>query len=239
MLEIFFIVYILILFLFPGPAIAGLLGMWTTWILYRQVRLLQLQPPEGRKILWLNISRFFYNLVASIFLAFVMATLIRILIVENNAVFLLNLALCFGVSLRWFDFSHKFYQNSVWGLLPQKLPSGNDSIFVVVSGLGPGPGPGSGKIPVFTDAGFLIAMDSGIEFRGVFYEQFFDPAHIERIEKKSREGIRLYASCLSPPIPVESLDIDIRNQFYPFKCQGDRDLWFARLSNPPLPGRLE
>ncbi|MCH8158184.1 MAG: hypothetical protein IID18_10645 [Nitrospinae bacterium] len=230
MMELLFIVYILLLFVFPLPALAVLLGLFTTWGLHRKYQLVKLQPPTGRGLLRLNIIASSLNLIASLAVALALAVLVYAVIFDFLYLFAFNLIFCFAIALRWFDFTHEMYRRAVLKLKPSLLPVGEEHFFVTIKGLREVSGFGPVLVPVFAAAGYLVVNDSSAIFEGVFTHLSFEAAALTRIEKKSSDKIRIICPRQGSGPAVDAYLIALKDQFYPFKSRSRRDHIVSRLA---------
>ena len=110
MIELTSVLFILLFFAFPLPALAGSLGIFTTWNLYRKYEAFKTQPHEGKKNLILGAALFLINFICSIFLGIAMAFAVYYFIYDNSYLFIFNFLFCSTISLRWFDFTHNLYR---------------------------------------------------------------------------------------------------------------------------------
>lgn len=225
MIELTSVLFILLLFVFPLPVLAGSLGLFTTWNLYKKYSSFKAQPTEGKKNLILSSILFLINFICSIFLGITLSFAVHYFIFENIYLFIFNFLFCSTISLRWFDFTHNIYRLFIFKLKP-KVPF-IKSHFAVCQGFRKRDG--FGLIPVYTDAGTLRMEGNQLVFKGVFREETFTPANITHMEKKSSEKIRIF----SKPNNFKNAEvflITLKEKFYPFKSRQDRDLIIANLS---------
>ncbi|MEE9258665.1 MAG: hypothetical protein V3U37_03895 [Nitrospinaceae bacterium] len=232
MLEIFLILYIFFLFIFPVPAAAVFLGTVTTWAIYRKYNLFTQQPEEGRKILRLNAWTFAANFAASLFVGSGLALMVYLLIFGNVYILAFNFIFCAGISIRWFDYTHQLYRHFILKLKNGPAAVPDRSVFAVCTGLRESSGSGWGATPVFTDAGILELGESEIVFRGVFTTQQLNTKTVSRAEKKSFEKIKVFLKHSGPPAFADVLMISLKEQFYPFKSRETRDRIFLQLASP-------
>jgi len=231
MLELLFIAYILLLFVFPMPALAVLLGLSIAWGLHRKYQLAKLQPPAGRGLLRLNVIASSLNLIASFAVALALAVMVYAVIFNFLYLFAFNFIFCFAVALRWFDFTHKMYRRAVLKLKPSLLPTGEECFFVTIKGLREGCGFGPGLVPICVDAGYLVVDDSRAIFEGVFTRLSFEAATLIRIEKKSSDKIRIVCPGQASGPAADAYLIALKDQFYPFKSRFRRDRIVSRLAS--------
>ncbi|NIQ03207.1 MAG: hypothetical protein GWM98_24805, partial [Nitrospinaceae bacterium] len=118
MVEIAFILYLLILFIFPGPVIVGTLGIWTTWFLYEKYNLFSQQPSEGKKILYLNGLTYLVNLGLSLAAGFFLAFSVHVFIFDYIYLFAFNFFFSTLLALRWFDFTQPVYRRMLEKWIP-------------------------------------------------------------------------------------------------------------------------
>lgn len=223
MLETALIVYILLLFAFPLPALAVLLGLSTVWGLHRKYQLMEQQPSEGSYILRLNAVTSLLNFLASVVLAVTISAGVNAVIFDFLYLFLFNFLFCFLISLRWFDFTHNIYRR---GILKQKPSLANipeEKVFVTLTGLKEGSGFGPGLAPIFVDAGYLRTDNSKIIFEGLFTHRIFDASTVTRIEKKSSNKIRIDSNDPTATPLANACLITLKDRFYPFKSRATRD----------------
>ena len=105
MLEFTFIIYFLLLFVFPLQLVAITLGVATTWQCFQKYQLSIHQPPEGKKILQLKSITTACNFILSVIVSLAMAFMIHILIFTHWYLFICKLVFSLVISLRWFEFT--------------------------------------------------------------------------------------------------------------------------------------
>lgn len=227
MLEFLFILYILLFFIFPVPALGATLGLGTIYFVRRKYLALKLQPAGGRKIIYLAALTQTCNLAASALVALILASLVHFLIVDYLYLFLFNLAFCFLVAARWFDFTHRIYRHFILKWMPpsrrEALRLQGRSVFVICLGLRKHTGIGWGLVPTLVDAGLLQIRNEDICFEGVLSAQKFTPEILSGAEKKSSEKIKVHLAYPPPPFHPEAFLIVVKEQFYPFKSRQTRD----------------
>ena len=164
MLEFLLIVFIILLFIFPVLALAVLLRLLTTAVLYRKLYLFGHQLTEGKNILVPNGITQCGNFITSIVMAILSSGVVFILIINNILLFAFNMVFCAFVSLRWFDYTHNMHRDAIRKMNPKLPKSSNRSVFVVCQGLQSGTGLGGGMLPFCTDSGYLSFSKSEIVF---------------------------------------------------------------------------
>ncbi len=225
MIELTSVLFILLLFVFPLPVLAGSLGIFTTWNLYKKYTSFKTQPAEGKKNLILSTVFFLINFFCSIFLGITLSFAVHYFIFESIYLFIFNFLFCSTISLRWFDFTHNLYRLFIFKLKPQ--PTYTTAHFAICQGFRSKDG--FGLTPVFTDAGTLRLECNQLVFNGVFREETFTSANISHAEKKSSEKIRIFTKpngCNNSEVFL----ITLKEKFYPFKSRQDRDHIFEKLS---------
>ena len=226
MIELTAVLIIILLFVFPLPALAVSLGLFTTWSLYGKYESFNNQPAEGKKNLILSMVLFLINIFCSIILGVTLALGVYYFIYNNFYLLIFNFVFCSAISLRWFDFTYNLYRHFIFKLKPTDTFA--QSHFVVCQGFREGEHGGFGLIPVYTDAGTLELENNKIVFKGVFREETFSPSNIIHVEKKSSEKIKI----LSKQNKLTNADrflITLKDQFYPFKSRPDRDKIFKQM----------
>ena len=226
MIELTAVLIIILLFVFPLPALAVSLGLFTTWSLYGKYESFNNQPAEGKKNLILSMVLFLINTFCSIILGVTLALGVYYFIYDNFYLLIFNFVFCSAISLRWFDFTYNLYRHFIFKLKPTDTSA--QSHFVVCQGFREREHGGFGLIPVYTDAGTLELENNKIVFKGVFREETFSPSNIIHVEKKSSEKIKI----LSKQNKLTSADrflITLKDQFYPFKSRPDRDKIFKQM----------
>lgn len=220
MIELASVLFIILLFIFPLPALATSLGLFTAWNLYRKWESFNIQPMEGKKCLALGMALFLVNFICSILLATVLAFVVYSSIYENFYLLIFNFIFCFAISLRWFDFTYNIYRIFINKLNPYiNKASAN---FVVCQGFRERDHGGFGLAPVYTDAGAIEIEEHKISFKGVFSEENITTANILHAEKRSSDKIKV----LLRPRNLYSasvLLITLKERFYPFKSRSSRD----------------
>lgn len=225
MIELTSVLFILLFFVFPLPVLAGGLGLFTTWNLYKKYTSFITQPNEGKKNLVLSAVLLLINFIISISLGVTLAFAVHYLIYNSFYLFIFNFLFCSTISLRWFDFTHNLYRLFIFKLKPEDTSTA--SHFAVCQGFRARDG--FGLIPVYTDAGTLMLEGNQLVFKGVFREETFNPANISYAEKKSSEKIRIF----SKPNNLRNAEIfmiTLKEKFYPFKSRQDRDQLFENIS---------
>ena len=226
MIELTAVLIIILLFVFPLPALAVSLGLFTTWSLYGKYESFNNQPAEGKKNLILSMVLFLINIFCSIILGVTLALGVYYFIYDNFYLLIFNFVFCSAISLRWFDFTYNLYRHFIFKLKP--IDTSAQSHFVVCQGFREREHGGFGLIPVYTDAGTLELENNKIVFKGVFREETFSPSKIIHVEKKSSEKIKI----LSKQNKLTNADrflITLKDQFYPFKSRPDRDKIFKQM----------
>ena len=226
MIELTTVLIIILLFVFPLPALAVSLGLFTTWSLYGKYESFNNQPAEGKKNLILSMVLFLINIFCSIILGVTLALGVYYFIYDNFYLLIFNFVFCSAISLRWFDFTYNLYRHFIFKLKPTDTSA--QSHFVVCQGFREREHGGFGLIPVYTDAGTLELENNKIVFKGVFREETFSPSKIIHVEKKSSEKIKI----LSKQNKLTNADrflITLKDQFYPFKSHPDRDKIFKQM----------
>ena len=226
MIELTAVLIIILLFVFPLPALAVSLGLFTTWSLYGKYESFNNQPAEGKKNLILSMVLFLINIFCSIILGVTLALGVYYFIYDNFYLLIFNFVFCSAISLRWFDFTYNLYRHFIFKLKPTDASA--QSHFVVCQGFREREHGGFGLIPVYTDAGTLELENNKIVFKGVFREETFSPSKIIHLEKKSSEKIKI----LSKQNKLTNADrflITLKDQFYPFKSRPDRDKIFKQM----------
>jgi hypothetical protein len=226
MIELAILILILVFFIFPIYTSAGCLGLYTTWFLYESYESFKNQPLEGKKVLSAIRTSFLINFIASLILGAQLAWVIFFFIYDLFHLFIFNFIFCFLISLRWFDFSYRYFQQLIIGRFTEKTTT--DTFFVICKGL---KGKSNfGMSPSFTDAGFLKLKNNHAVFEGVFFTKTFRSEKILHIKKKSSEKIKIYMQPTDTNPPHIFL-ISLREQFYPFRSRVDRDKLFKILSS--------
>ncbi|MFT4579505.1 MAG: hypothetical protein ACI9UO_002347 [Nitrospinales bacterium] len=226
MIELAILILILALFISPLYTSTGCLGLYTTWFLYKSYESFKNQPLKGKKVLSAIRTSFIINFIASLILGAQLAWLIYFSIYDLFHLFIFNFIFCFLISIRWFDFSYRYFQQLIIGRFEKKTTA--DIFFVVCKAFKKNSS--FGMSPIFTDAGFLKLKNNHAVFEGVFYTKTFKPEDILHIEKKSSENIKIYTR-VTDTIQPHMFLVSLREQFYPFRSRGDRDRLFKILSS--------
>jgi len=226
MIELAILILILALFVFPLYTSAGCLGLYTTWLLFKSYESFKNQPLEGKKVLSALRTSFIINFFASLILGAQLAWLIYFFIYDLFHLFIFNFIFCFLISIRWFDFSYRYFQQLIIGRFEKKTTA--NIFFVTCKGFKKNPS--FGMSPTFTDAGFLKLGNNHAVFAGVFFTKTFRLENILHIEKKSSEKIKIYTHPTDTRQPHIFL-VSLREQFYPFRSRVDRDRLFKFLSS--------
>jgi hypothetical protein len=226
MIELAILILILVFFTFPLYTSAGCLGLYTTWFLYEGYESFKNQPLEGKKVLSAIRISFLINFIASLILGAQLAWVIFFFIYDLFHLFIFNFIFCFLISLRWFDFSYRYFQQLIIGRFTEKTTA--DTFFVTCKGFKKISS--FGISPAFTDAGFLKLENNHVAFEGVFFSKTFRPGNILHVEKKSSEKIKVYMHPTGTNQPHIFL-VSLREQFYPFRSRVDRDKLFKILSS--------
>ena len=95
MLEIGITLFILLVFIFPVPGLAVCLGAWTCYLIYRKLLLLKCQPPQWRKIVWIQFLTGATNTFLSAVMALMLAFTVYFLIIDSLRLFIFNFFFCF------------------------------------------------------------------------------------------------------------------------------------------------
>ncbi|KMP10346.1 hypothetical protein UR09_06510 [Candidatus Nitromaritima sp. SCGC AAA799-A02] len=207
MLEFLLITYIVLLFVFPLPALAILLGLATAWSLHRKYQLTQTQPPAGVGVLRLNAFFFSLNLIASLAMGLALAAMV----------------------------AHKRYRRAILKLKPSLESIPHEKIFVTLTGLKKGSGFGPGLAPAYVDAGYLFTKSSQTIFEGVFSRAVFAPSTLARVEKKSSDKIQIIRGQPDSSLAADACLIALKDRFYPFKGRSERDRIVHHLSPGQTP----
>jgi len=230
MLEIGITLLILLFFIFPIPGLAICLGVWTCYLIYGKLLLLNRQPPKGKKIVWIHFLTGAADTVLSFVMAFMLALTIYFLIFDGLRLFIFNLIFCFLIAFRWFDFTHVIYRRLVSKLQPLSLPPPKDSVFCMLIGQRSGTGIGIGMKAVSLDSGFAYWDGHQLIIDGIMARKIFSQKSVLTVEKISSEKIKITLARQNLKEKAEAWVIVIRQQFYPFKTRELRDQWFQRLS---------
>jgi hypothetical protein len=226
MIELAILILILALFVFPLYTSAGCLGLYTTWLLFKNYESFKNQPLEGKKVLSALRTSFIINFFASLILGAQLAWLIYFFIYDLFYLFIFNFIFCFLISIRWFDYSYRYFQQLIIGHFKEKTTV--DTFFVICKGFREKSS--FGISPVFTDAGLLKLDNNHAVFEGGFFTKTFKFENILHIEKKSFEKIKIYTHSTETKEPHMFL-VSLREQFYPFRSRADRDRIFKILSS--------
>ncbi len=257
MLEFTFIIYFLLLFIFPLQMLAITLGLVTTWHCFQKYQLSLHQPPEGKKVLRLKSITTACNIVLSVIVSVAMAFMIHILIFTHWILFIFNFVFSLIIALRWFDFTHLITRHYIIKFGANF--KGESTSFVEITGLKTRSGRLSGHTPVLLDAGGLRWQNSewttplqadgvsdkelhlkavqatGYEthrweliFDGVFYKQRFSSQNTIQVEKKSLDRIKIVLKNDQDSKPDICI-ISFREQFYPFKSREKRDTLYQNI----------
>ncbi len=228
MLEFLFVLYIVLMFIFPLPGLAATLGLVTTYGLYGKYQLLTRQPAEGRGLLLADTLFAVVNFLCAIGLALLLALGVHLLIFSSPFLFLFNFIFCAAISVRWFDFTHAAYRRYALRQKNPPSPTLKDAAFVVCRGYIPGGV--LGWLPSFLDAGLLHPGEAGLVFDGVFTRRTLSPKTVTAIGKRSFEKMRL---TLQPKAagaaPVEAVTLTLKENFYPFRSREARNRLFSQL----------
>ena len=147
MIELASVLFILLFFVFPLPAFAASLGLFTTWNLYKKYESFRTQPAEGKKSMVPGTVLFLINFICSIFLGAALAFAVYYFIFANFYLLIFNFLFCSAISLRWFDFTHHLYRLLIFKLKSQETIT--TSYFSVCQGFRESDG--FGLSPVYTD----------------------------------------------------------------------------------------
>lgn len=230
MLEIGITLLILLFFIFPIPGVAVCLGAWTCYLIYGELLLLNRQPPQWKKIVWIHFLTGAADTILSFVMAFMLALTVYFLIFDSLRLFIFNLIFCFLISFRWFDFTHVIYRRLVLKLQPLSLPPPKNSIFCMLIGQRSGTGLGIGMKAVSLDSGYTYWNGHQLIFDGVMARKVFSRKTVLTVEKISSEKIKIVPARQNLNEKAEAWIIIIRQQFYPFKTRELRDQWFQQLS---------
>ncbi|MCZ6540967.1 MAG: hypothetical protein O6704_04900 [Nitrospinae bacterium] len=230
MLEIGITLFILLVFIFPVPGLAVCLGAWTCYLIYRKLLLLKCQPPQWRKIVWIQFLTGATNTFLSAVMALMLAFTVYFLIIDSLRLFIFNFFFCFLISFRWFDFTHSIYRSLVLKLQPLSLPPQENGVFCMLLGQRSGTGLGIGMASVSLDSGYLYWEGNRLVFDGVMARKYFSRNTVLTLEKISSEKIKIMPVQRDGDETAEAWVLVLRQQFYPFKTRELRDQWFQRLS---------
>ncbi len=230
MLEIGITLLILLFFIFPIPGLAVCLGAWTCYLIYGKLLLLNRQPPQWKKIVWIHFLTGAADTILSFVMAFMLALTVYFLIFDGLHLFIFNLIFCFLISFRWFDFTHGIYRRLVLKLQPLSLPAPKNSVFCMLIGQRSGTGLGIGMKAVSLDSGYTYWDGPQLIFDGVMARKAFSRKTVLTVETISSEKIKIVPARQNSNEKAEAWIIVIRQQFYPFKTRELRDQWFQQLS---------
>ena len=231
MLEFLLISYILVLFIFPIPAVAIALGAGTSYFLYRKHLLWENQPGPGKKIVALAILSGAANIIISLALGAALAFAVHLLIFENVYLFFFNFVFCTLISIRWFDFSQRLYRHFISKYLNPKFGTEENDPFAMLIGLRARTGWGHGMTPVFLDSGTLQEQEHQVRFDGVLVHLVFGKDSLISAEKISSEKIKILPTAQNRVHQADSYLIVLRDQFYPFRSRPTRDRLHGILQN--------
>ncbi|MFQ5715641.1 MAG: hypothetical protein ACE5GQ_00910, partial [Nitrospinales bacterium] len=92
MLEVFFVAYLLILFIFPLPALCGGAVAVIFFFIHKKYILIKLQPANGKQVVLLSAAASAVNFSASLLLSFALASLVSFFIYDFTYLFIFNAA---------------------------------------------------------------------------------------------------------------------------------------------------
>ena len=95
MLEIGITLLILLFFSFPIPGLAVCLGAWTCYLIYGELLLLNRQPPQWKKIVWIHFLTGATDTILSFVVGFMLALTVYFLIFDSLRLFIFNLIFAF------------------------------------------------------------------------------------------------------------------------------------------------
>ncbi|MBT5471348.1 MAG: hypothetical protein HOK41_12155 [Nitrospina sp.] len=202
------------------------MGLYTTWIFSRSYESFKNQPLEGKRVLYIAWVAFFINFIMSLILALILASMVYILIFDYFYLFLFNIIFCFLISIRWFDFSFKFFQNQIF--TPINTEIAEKRFFVTCRGFKGNSN--FGTTQKFMDAGILKLKKNHADFGGTFISKIFKSDNIFQIEKKSSEKIKIHTHSTNNQEPNIFI-ISLKDHFYPFRSRANRDAIFRLLSS--------
>ena len=188
MIELAILTLILALFVIPHYTSAGCLGLYNTQFLYKSYETFKNQPLEERKVLSAIRISFLINFIASLILGAQLAWLIYFFIYDLLHLFIFNFIFCFLISIRWFDFSYRYFQELIIGHFEKKTTA---NIFFITCKVFK-ENTSFGVSLVFIDAGFFKLENNHAIFKGVFLTKIVRPKNILHIVKKSSEKIIIY-----------------------------------------------
>lgn len=242
MIEFLFVLYILMMFIFPLPVFSATLGAATCYLIFRKHYLWKHQPRRGRKLLMAYWTGSFLNFALSLVLAVAMALAVYYLIFKNYFLFVFNFLFCFAISYRWFDYAHLMFRVCVHKLKQLSGPVRATGTLVLLIGSRPHSGLGLGMMPSFLDAGWLTLEKNRVVFDGLLIQETWTPAHFAEVEAVSSEKIRLTPQPDRRHGRAGAYTLIVRDQFYPFRCRSQRDR-IVQVLNPapekapaPMPG---
>jgi hypothetical protein len=230
MLEIGITLVILLFFIFPIPGLAVCLGAWTCYLIYGKLLLLNRQPSQWKKIVWVYFLTRCIDTILSFGMAFMLALTVYFIIFDSLRLFIFNLIFCFLISFRWFDFTHVVYRRLALKLQPLSLPPPKNSVFCMLIGQRSGTGLGIGMKSVSLDSGYTYWDGDQLMFDGIMARKVFSRNSVLTVEKISSEKIKIVPARQNLNEKAEAWTIIMRQQFYPFKTRELRDQWFQRLS---------
>ncbi|MCF8720389.1 hypothetical protein [Nitrospina gracilis] len=223
MIEFLFVLYILVMFIFPLPALSATLGAGTCYLLFRKHYLWKHQPRAGRNLLAVYWTGALINLTLSLVLAFAMALFVYYVIFANYFLMAFNTLFCFAVSYRWFDYAHwllRLFVNRTKHLPATSRQAGTLAMLI---GHRPHSGLGLGMMPSFIDAGYLTLQDNRVYFDGSLVHEAWNPAQFSALEKVSSEKIRMTPTPENRHGGAATYTLVLRDQFYPFRTRDLRD----------------
>lgn len=237
MFEIGFTFFILLFFIFPVAGAAAGMGVWTCYLIYRKMLLLNRQPPQWKKIVWLHLLTGGANTLLSIVMGLLLSLTVYFLIHESTRLLFFNFLFCFLISFRWFDFFHIVYRRMIMKMKKITHPPREDSVFVMMAGQRAGTGMGLGMNTISLDSGYLYWDGYQLVFDGVISRQVFSRQNVLSVEKVSSEKIKIIPVQQNNNETTEARVIIIRQLFYPFKSKELRDSWFNRLTDIQQPSQ--
>ncbi len=235
MIELGFFLYILLFLIFPIPVLVLTLGTGTTLSMYRIHQIWTHQPPEGKTILVFLFVCQSLNFFLSALVSFAMAFLVYWFIARFSYLFLFNLLFAFFISLRWFNFTQKWFKNRIDKMLAVPGKAQFDSAkghFIIFLFKQKDIGFGSGLATVTLDAGYLLMTTQGPVFKGVMHQCNFSDQIFSEIRKVSSDKIRLLPCAPFPPFYPDACLIAFKDQFYPFRSREVRTRFLKVLQDP-------
>ncbi|CCQ91827.1 membrane hypothetical protein [Nitrospina gracilis 3/211] len=231
MIEFFFVLYILLMFIFPLPTLSATLGAGTCYLIFRKHYLWKHQPRSGRKLLAVYWTGVLMNLSLSLALAVSMALMVYYVIFPNYFLMAFNALFSFSVSFRWFDYSHwliRLYVNRT-----KQLParSHQPGILAMLIGQRPHSGVGLGMMPSFIDVGYLTVKENRVHFAGLLIQETWSPAQFSELEKAGSEKIHMLPQPDRRHGGAAVYTLVLRDQFYPFRSRELRDRIIETLSS--------